>query len=118
MLWPNAFAATRIFDRLIDDGFVRLEARGRAPQPLLLELHHLVSKAVALLANTIPLRHAHVVEENLRGVGRAHAHLVEFSRHFDAFSSFRDAPLGAGPGSILPAGVMDSGLARFTRAPE
>ncbi len=25
---------------------------------------------------------------------------------------------GAGPESILPAGVMDSGLARFTRAPE
>jgi hypothetical protein len=33
-------------------------------------------------------------------------------------SSFRDAPLGAGPESILPAGVMDSGLARFARAPE
>jgi hypothetical protein len=33
-------------------------------------------------------------------------------------SSFRDAPLGAGPESILPAGVMDSGFARFTRAPE
>src|SRR5277367_5331949 len=30
-------------------------------------------------------------------------------------SSFRDAPLGAGPESILPAGVMDSGLA--LRAP-
>jgi hypothetical protein len=33
-------------------------------------------------------------------------------------SSFRDAPLGAGPESILPVVVMDSGLARFTRAPE
>jgi len=29
-----------------------------------------------------------------------------------------DAPLGAGPESILPAVVMDSGLARFARAPE
>ena len=29
-----------------------------------------------------------------------------------------DAPLGAGPESILPIVVMDSGLARFTRAPE
>jgi hypothetical protein len=33
-------------------------------------------------------------------------------------SSFRDAPLGAGPESILSAVVMDSGLARFARAPE
>jgi hypothetical protein len=32
--------------------------------------------------------------------------------------SFRDAPLGAGPESILPIVVMDSGFARFTRAPE
>jgi len=32
--------------------------------------------------------------------------------------SFRDAPLGAGPESILPIVVMDSGLARFARAPE
>jgi hypothetical protein len=32
-------------------------------------------------------------------------------------SSFRDAPLGAGPESILPVVVMDTGLA-LTRAPE
>jgi len=32
-------------------------------------------------------------------------------------SSFRDVPLGAGPESILPIVVMDSGLAQ-TRAPE
>src|SRR6266446_9095552 len=30
----------------------------------------------------------------------------------NAHSSFRDAPLGAGPESILPAVVVDSGLAR------
>ena len=29
-----------------------------------------------------------------------------------------DAPLGAGPESILPIVVTDSGLARSTRAPE
>jgi hypothetical protein len=33
-------------------------------------------------------------------------------------SSFRDAPFGAGPESILPAGVMDSALVRFAHAPE
>src|SRR6266851_8771477 len=33
-------------------------------------------------------------------------------------SSFRDALFGAGPETILPDVVMDSGLARFTRAPE
>jgi hypothetical protein len=41
-----------------------------------------------------------------------------------ALSSFPDmqlhivAPLGTGPESILTIVVMDSGLARFTRAPE
>jgi hypothetical protein len=38
--------------------------------------------------------------------------------HVNAPPSFRDAPLGAGPESILPIVVMDSGLTRFTRAPE
>ena len=33
-------------------------------------------------------------------------------------SSFRDAPLGAGPESIVTIVVMDSGLARFAPAPE
>jgi hypothetical protein len=32
--------------------------------------------------------------------------------------SFLDTPFGVGPESILPAGVMDSGLARFARDPE
>jgi len=41
-------------------------------------------------------------------------------RHFlrNRPSSFRDAPLGAGPESILPMVVIDSGLARFAPAPE
>jgi hypothetical protein len=43
--------------------------------------------------------------------------VIAGEEHF-VLSSFRDAPLGAGPESILPAGVMDSGLARFARAPE
>jgi hypothetical protein len=34
------------------------------------------------------------------------------------FLSFRDAPLGAGPESILMIVVMDSGLTHFVRAPE
>jgi hypothetical protein len=45
--------------------------------------------------------------------------VIAGEEHFSNPSlSFRDAPLGAGPESILPAGVMDSGLARFARAPE
>jgi hypothetical protein len=36
----------------------------------------------------------------------------------DRSASFRDAPLGAGPESILPVVVMDSGLASVARAPE
>jgi hypothetical protein len=39
-------------------------------------------------------------------------------KHFVISSSFRDARFRAGPESILPAGVMDSGLARFARTPE
>jgi hypothetical protein len=38
---------------------------------------------------------------------------IELSRSL----SFRDVPLGAGPESIIPAVVMDSGLAQ-ERAPE
>ena len=65
----ECLAAPCIFDRVGNDGFMRLEAGRRAPQPLLLELHHLVGEAVAFLANTISLRHPHLVEENLRGIG-------------------------------------------------
>ena len=59
---------------------MRLQAGGRAPQPLLLELQHLVGEALALLADAVALRHAHIVEEDLRGVGGAHAELVELAR--------------------------------------
>src|SRR6266436_1339643 len=47
----------------------------------------------------------------IEGIG-GRQHVVYLS------SSFRDASPGAGPESILPIAVMDSGLARFTRAPE
>jgi hypothetical protein len=42
---------------------------------------------------------------------------LEFRRGIDRKHtlSLRDAPLGAGPESILPMVVMDSGLARYTR---
>jgi hypothetical protein len=45
---------------------------------------------------------------------------LEFRQGIDRkpISSFRDAPLGAGPESILPMVVMDSGLTRYTRDPE
>jgi hypothetical protein len=44
--------------------------------------------------------------------------LTQRSSFHDVQSHIVDAPLGAGPQSILPAVVMDSGLARFARAPE
>jgi hypothetical protein len=53
------------------------QAAGRAPQALLLELQHLEGEAHAFLADAVPLRHAHVVEEQLRGVGAVHADLVD-----------------------------------------
>ena len=70
---------------------MRLETRSCAPQPLLLELHHLVGEALAFLADAIALRHPHLVKENLSGVGRAHAHLVEFAGDFDALGLYRHA---------------------------
>ena len=57
-----------------------------------------------------PLKAARFVEEALCAVSN------QFELAY--LLSFRDAPLGAGPESLLPAGVLDSGLARFARAPE
>ena len=54
-------------------------------------------------------------------VGQVDAEAVEFELILlfpDVQSHIVDAPLGAGPESILPVVVMDSGLARFARAPE
>jgi hypothetical protein len=62
-------AVAGVFDGLGDDGFVRLEAGRSPPQPLLLELHHLVGESLAFLADAIALRHPHIVEEYLRGIG-------------------------------------------------
>ena len=84
-------AVAGVFDRLGDDEFMRLEAGRRAPQPLLLELHHLVGKALALLADAVALRHPDIVEEDLRGVGGAHAHLVELARDLHALALHRHA---------------------------
>ncbi len=88
---PERLAVAGIFDRLSDNVFMRLKARRCTPQPLLLELHHLVGEALAFLANSIPLRHPHIVEEDLRGIGRSHPHLVELTRDFHALSFHRYA---------------------------
>ena len=45
------------------------DAAGRAEQALLLELQHLVGEALPLLADAVRLRHADIVEVDLRGVG-------------------------------------------------
>ena len=39
-----------------------------------------------ILANQEALRHPHVLEEDLRRVGAAHAHLVELARHLHALA--------------------------------
>src|SRR6185312_7039609 len=75
----EGLAAPCIVDGLVDDELVRLQAGGRAPQPLLLELDHLIGETLALLADAVTLGDADIVEEDLRGVGGAHAHLVELS---------------------------------------
>jgi hypothetical protein len=50
---------------------------------------------------------------------RPFGHLASFQLSFpDVQLHIVDAPLGAGPESILTIVVMDSGLARFAPAPE
>ena len=46
---------------------------------------------MAFLADAIALRHPHIIEENLRGVGRAHAHFVELACDLDALGLHRHA---------------------------
>ena len=52
-----------------------------------------------------------------RSWAKAHCKVVKGSR-LVCSPSFRGAPLGANPESILPVVVMDSGFASFARAPE
>jgi len=59
--------------------------------------------------------HARFVEEALCVVSNEFELILSFH---DVQSHIVDVLLGAGPESILPAVVMDSGLARFARAPE
>jgi hypothetical protein len=61
-------ALARVVDGLVDQVVQRAQAGGRAVQALFLELQHLEHEAHALLADQVALRHAHVVEEELRGV--------------------------------------------------
>src|SRR5690606_22200193 len=56
-----------------------------APQSLDLELLHLVDEAHALVADAIAYRHAHVIEVQLRRIGRMHAHLADLARHAHSF---------------------------------
>src|SRR5262249_59374652 len=50
-----------------------------------------IGDALALLSDAVALRHAYLVEEDLRGVGGAHAELVELARDLDALGLHRDA---------------------------
>jgi len=84
MDWPKALRS-RVYSMVaFDAGFHPLQAAGRREQPLLLELQHLVDEARTLLPDAVALRHAHVVEEDLRGVGGTHAELVEPGRERNA----------------------------------
>src|SRR6185437_715132 len=87
----EGLAAARVLDGVLDDALHLDEPARRGPQPLLLELLHLVDEAHALLADAEALRHAHAVEEDLRRVGGAHAELVELARDLDALLLHRHA---------------------------
>ena len=77
-------ALARVVDGPLEHALDRAQGVGRAPQPLFLELQHLVDEAEALLADQVALRHAHVLEEDLGRVRGAHAELVELGRAVDA----------------------------------
>jgi hypothetical protein len=54
-------------------------------------------------------------EEKCQGISAAFNYVSSFP---DVQVHIVDAPLGAGPESIVPMVLMDSGFARFARAPE
>ena len=54
-------------------------------------MQHLIGEAFSFLADQIALRHPHALEEDLRGVRRAHAELVELAGDLDAFGLHRHA---------------------------
>ncbi len=61
-----------------------LQATGRGPQPLLLELHHLVHEALTLLPDAVTLRNTHFVEIDQPGVAGMHTDLADLACLFDA----------------------------------
>ena len=77
-------ALLRPFDGLRDAVVHRRERTGGAPQALFLELLHLVDEALALFADAVALRHAHVVEVDEAGVARVHADLADLLGLLDA----------------------------------
>ncbi len=54
------------------------------PQALILELRHLHLEAAALLADRVADRDTYVVEDELGGVGRVVAHLLQLATHAEA----------------------------------
>src|SRR5581483_10442662 len=62
-------ALAGVFNGVLDHALLGDEAGRCRIEPLLLELQHLIREALALLADAVTLRHAHVLEEDLRGVG-------------------------------------------------
>ena len=70
-------ALAGVVDGGVDDAVAAHQGAGAGPQPLLLELLHLVDEALARLADRVAHRHLHLVEEGLHGVRGAHAELVQ-----------------------------------------
>jgi hypothetical protein len=83
-------ALARVLHGLVDQPLHADHGGDGAPQPLLLELLHLIDEAHAFLADGMAHRHLHVVEEDLGGVGGAHAELVELFDDLHALGLHRD----------------------------
>ena len=70
-------ALAGIGDRLVEADLGVAAGAGRHAEPLLVEVQHDADEALVLLADQVVDRHPHVVEEELGGVGRPPAHLLE-----------------------------------------
>ena len=73
-----------------------LQATGCRPQPLFLELHHLVHKARTFLTDQVALWHPHFVKINQACVAGMHADLADFLRHLNTLGELAAGSIAHG----------------------
>ena len=99
-------ALARVGDGFVDRALHAGQGDERGVHALFLELHHLIGEAEAFLADAETLRHAHVVEMDLRRVARMHAEFLQRARDGHALRLHRqtDQRLVAVDGAVAGVG--------------